>query len=96
MGNLSYRLGRTAPLKACEDTFGHRDPAVEGLSRLAKSLTGIGVDLNKTPFVLGESLELDPVIGEIRHTGSGDPSRLDQGRRLARGSYRAPYVMPTA
>jgi hypothetical protein len=53
------------------------------------------MDLDKTPFTLGPWLELDPVSGDIVKVGAGDAAQLDQARRLARGTHRAPFVLPT-
>ncbi|MCY2954677.1 MAG: Gfo/Idh/MocA family oxidoreductase [Planctomycetota bacterium] len=94
LGNLSYRLGTPCDRKACEDALGNHASVQEGFDRVAKSLEGIGVDLEKTPFTLGPSLAIDPASGDIHKTGDGDAAQLDKARALARGSHRAPYTMP--
>jgi len=94
LGNISYRLGRPGNPQACQNALGNRPPVAEGFPRLVKSLEGIGVDLDKTPFTLGPSLEIDPVSGTILRAGVGDAQLLEQARRLARGTHRAPYVLP--
>jgi len=94
LGNISYRLGRPGNPRACENALGNRPPVAEGFPRLVKSLEGIGVDLDKTPFTLGPWLELDPASGDILKAGAGDAAQLEQARRLARGAYRAPFVLP--
>ena len=66
----------------------------EGFPRLVQSLEGIGVDLAKTPFALGPWLELDTQTGDILGAEDGDAGQLEQARRLARGTQRAPYVFP--
>lgn len=94
LGNISYRLGRPGNAQACQATLGDRPPVAEGFPRLVKSLEGIGVDLDKTPFALGPWLELDTTTGDILKAGDGDVGQLDQARRLARGTQRAPYLFP--
>jgi len=95
LGNISYRLGRPGNPQACQNALGNRPPVAEGFPRLVKSLEGIGVDLDKTPFNLGPSLEIDPVSGNILRAAGGDAQQLEQARRLARGTHRAPFVLPT-
>jgi len=93
-GNISYRLGRPGHVPAGQSALGNGPPVAEGFTRLVKSLEGIGVDLDKTPFALGLWLELDPTTGDILKAGDGDVGQLEQARRLARGTHRAPYVCP--
>lgn len=94
LGNLSCRLGQPAKLPACRQAIGSHEALAEGFSRLVKSLEGIGVDLEKTPFNLGPSLGIDPASGDIRAANRGNADQLDQAQVLARGTYRAPYVLP--
>ena len=94
LGNLSYRLGRPGDTRACQAALGNQPPVAEGFPRLVQSLEGIGVDLAKTPFSLGPWLELDTRTGDILGTEGGDAGQLEQARRLARGTERAPYVFP--
>jgi hypothetical protein len=95
LANLSYRLGRPGNRQAAQSALGNQPPVTEGFPRLVKSLEGIGVDLDKTPFTLGPWLEVDPVGGDIVKVGAGDAAQLAQARRWARGSYRAPFILPT-
>ena len=94
LSNISYRLGQAGKVSACQDTLGKHAPVAEGFPRLVKSLEGIGVDLDKTPFTLGPSLNIDPASGDILKAGDGDAAQLEKARALARGSHRAPYTMP--
>jgi hypothetical protein len=93
--DLSYRLGRPGNRHAAQSALGNQPPVTEGFPRLVKSLEGIGVDLDKTPFTLGPWLEIDPPSGDLLKVGDGDAQQLDLARRLARGTYRAPFVLPT-
>jgi predicted dehydrogenase len=94
LGNISYRLGRPGHTRACQAALGNRPPVAEGFPRLVQSLEGIGVDLDKTPFALGPWLEIDTQTGDILRTEGGDAGQLEEARRLARGTERAPYVFP--
>jgi predicted dehydrogenase len=95
LSNISYRLGQPGKVSACQEALGKHAPVAEGFPRLVKSLEGIGVDLDKTPFTLGPWLELNPASGDIVKVGAGDAAQLEQARRLARGAYRAPFILPT-
>jgi hypothetical protein len=95
LSNISYRLGRPGKVSACQDALGKRAPVAEGFPRLVKSLEGIGVDLDRTPFTLGPWLKVDPVGGDIVEVGAGDAAQLAQARRWARGTHRAPFILPT-
>jgi len=94
LGNISYRLGQPGRLRACAEALGSHPAVTEGFERVVDSLKGIDVDLDKTPFTLGPWLELDPAGGDIVKVGAGDVAQLDQARRLARGTHRAPFTMP--
>jgi len=94
LGNISYRLGQPGKAKACQEALGQHAPVAEGFPRLVKSLEGIDVDLDKTPFTLGPWLEINPTSGDILQAGGGDTQQLEQARRLARGTHRAPFVLP--
>lgn len=94
LGNLSYRLGRPGNAQACQAALGNLPPVAEGFPRLVKSLEGIGVNLDQTPFALGPWLELDTTTGAILGAGGGDAGQIEQARRLARGTQRAPYGFP--
>lgn len=94
LGNLSYRLGQPGGLRACMDALGTHAAVSDGFERVVGSLKGIDVDLEKTPFTLGPSLEVDPVTGTISKVGAGDAGQLEQARLLARGTHRAPFILP--
>ena len=94
LSNISYRLGQPGKVSVCQDALGKHAPVAEGFPRLVKSLEGIGVDLDKTPFTLGPWLELDPASGDIVKVGAGDSAQLEQARRWARGTHRAPFILP--
>lgn len=94
LGNLSYRLGPSATLDACREALGAHPQVEQAFNRLVQSLEGIGVDLDRTPGVLGPWLETDPTTGRITGVGGGGASALEAAHRLARGSHREPYGLP--
>lgn len=93
--NISYRMDQPAGVAACREAVGGHEAAVEGFDRVVASLEGIGVDLQKSRFRLGASLEVDPRSGELRALNGEGGQQLEQARCLARGSFRAPYLLPT-
>lgn len=95
LGNISYRLAQPAKLKDCREAIGPHAQVTEAFTRLVRSLEGIGVDLDQTPTALGPWLETDPATGRITGVAGGDPSVLAEARRLARGSHREPYAIPS-
>lgn len=94
LGNISYRLGRPAGLKACRDALGTQPHTPEAFDRLVRSLEGIGVDLEATPFLLGPGLEVDPASGAITAIPGDSSGLLGRAHELARGTTRPPYVFP--
>lgn len=95
LSNISYRLGRPGNVAACQEALGNLTPVAEGFPRLVQSLEGIGVDLHQSPFTLGPWLEVDSASGDIRKVGDGNAGQLEQAQRLARGTYRGNYTLPT-
>ncbi|MCP5525569.1 MAG: Gfo/Idh/MocA family oxidoreductase [Verrucomicrobiales bacterium] len=94
LGNISYRLAQPAGLAACRAELGGQPPAGVAFERLTQSLEGIGVDPDRTPFLLGPWLRTEETTGEITGLDSGDPTTLTAAQRLARGSHRAPFTFP--
>ena len=94
LGNISYRLGHPSDLQNCRRALGTQPPVAEGFGRLASSLEGIGLDLDKSQFTLGPALEIETGTGLITSVNQSHGAQLEAARKLARGTYRAPYVMP--
>jgi hypothetical protein len=94
LANLSYRMGQPQALRGASSALGESLPVREGFPRLVKSLEGLGVDLDQSPFNVGPWLELDPASGGVLKAGGGSNELREQVERLWRGSYRQPYVMP--
>ena len=95
LGNISYRLARPTRLETCRAELGQHPQVIETFERLRKSLHGLGVDLDKTPFALGPWLNTGDAAGDIKGVVGETPSTLADAQRLAHGSHRAPYTFPT-
>ncbi len=95
LGNLSYRLGSPSACESILQAGGRFTRAGETIERLKQHLLANGVDLQKTQMSLGPWLTVDP--GMQRITGveaSGRTTDTEAAERLARGSYRPPFVVP--
>ncbi|MBM3861917.1 MAG: Gfo/Idh/MocA family oxidoreductase [Verrucomicrobia bacterium] len=84
LGNISYRLGAGAPLATAKSALAESKLASETLERVERHLAANEVDLNKTPLRVGRRLSVDTQREEISDADA---------RSLARGQYRAPYVL---
>lgn len=92
LGNISWRLGRPAPVAECRAAVGAHPEAAETLALLEQHLLANGVDLKRNPFHLGPWLEVDAATESIRAV-SGDNVTA---RALAHGTQRAAYGFATA
>jgi predicted dehydrogenase len=95
LGNLSYRLGAPATWEDVTQAAAAFTRAGQTAARLQQHLAANEVDLQKTPVLLGPWLTIDP--GTQRITGveaAGRTINVKQADRLARGSYRPPFVVP--
>jgi predicted dehydrogenase len=89
IGNISYRLGRTASPDAIErqlDGLKVHDRVRETFERTRKHLAENQVDLEKSPLTLGTLLRLDPDREAFL-----DNERADA---LLTREYRRPFVVP--
>lgn len=69
LANVSYYLGRPASvneIRQAIEAVGTSEDSVDCLRRTTEHLTANGVDVNKTPMLLGPLLELDPGNETIR------------------------------
>jgi len=89
LGNISWRLGRTAPPAEIEEALrqlGPRDSVRETLERTVEHLRENKVNLAQTPLTLGPLLRLDPQ----REAFAGQP----HANALLTREYRQPFVVP--
>jgi predicted dehydrogenase len=88
LGNISVRLGAAAEPAQIAERVAHDVAASEAHARLSEHLRANAVDLAATPLAFGRRLRLDPAtegfLGE-------DAAAAEV---LARGSHRAPFVIP--
>ncbi len=88
MGNISYRLGRTASSdQIIERIRGHKE-LLTACERFRDHLAANGVDLEKTPATLGPMLTMDPDTERFVGEFSAEANKL-----ISR-EYRKPYVVP--
>jgi predicted dehydrogenase len=88
MANLSHRLGKTDSPAAIRERISANAELAEALDRCGEYLRANGVDLNKTPAVLGPWVTWDSAgqkfVGELGEAAN----QLDQGQ------YRKPFEVP--
>ena len=94
LGNMSYRLGVGVPLTTAKSVLAGSKLAGETLERLAQHLAANEVDLDKTPLRTGRRLSVNAQSEEIIDVDGPEAEKaLQAARSLARGQYRAPYVL---
>lgn len=94
LGNFSYRLGRPETLEGILEAVGDIEQAGEAVRSLHKHLLANGVDTGRHRMALGPWLTVDPKTEAItKADGAASGDVLDRARQLARGSYRAPFVV---
>jgi predicted dehydrogenase len=92
LANISHRLGLAVPMADVKAREASRPDVSEALDRFAAHLVDNGVDLARTPPVLGPALDVRPA--EERFASRSDYDLGAFANRLARGTYRPPYVVP--
>jgi len=94
LGNISYRLGAGTPLAAAKSVLEGSRLAGETLDRIEQHLRANEVDLKKTPLQVGRRLSVEMQSEEIAAVDGPDAEKaLQAARSVARGQYRAPYVL---
>ena len=91
MANISYRLG--TPHSAAEVREAIQDRGSEVVDVFAgfqEHLAANGVDLSKTPFVLGPWLEMDSKTEQF----VGSSEVVARANQLLKREYRKPFVVP--
>jgi hypothetical protein len=91
MANISYRLGTSQSTDAAREVVQDRGmEAVEVFDGFREHLEINSVDFKRTDVVVGPWLEMDAKTE--RFVGRSD--LVAEANELARGSYRAPFVVP--
>jgi hypothetical protein len=90
LGNISYRVGSTKALAGEDDLvlLGGNEAVSQTWHRTKKHLAKNGVELDKTEYVLGRKLTIDPKAERFVGDDAQDANRL-----LSR-PYRKPYIVP--
>ena len=88
MANISYRLGRESRPGQIKEVIRGSHELSEAFGRFAEHLRANGVDIGKTPAVLGPWLTMDP--GKERFVGEF----AGRANKLLSRNYRKPFVVP--
>ena len=88
LANLSYRTGQGAAPDAIQERIKASRDFSDTFARCAEHLRENGVDLVKTPAVLGPWISYD--VKQEKFTGEF----AKEATALSRRNYRAPFVMP--
>ena len=88
MGNISYRLGRTALPEEIAQSAGSKKDLLDAFERASEHLSLHDVDLEKTPMTLGPWLTMDS--GTERFTGEFS----NEANMYLSRNYRAPFTVP--
>ena len=88
MGNISYRLGQKASAAEIMERVKGNKKMTECFDRFQEHLAANGVDLKKTPAVIGPSLAMD--TNSERFVGEFS----DWANMLVKRNYREPFVIP--
>ncbi len=88
LANISHRIGRTAAPEAIRERIRGERELTDAFERCREHLRDNGVDLGKTPAVLGPWVTLD--ARQTRFTGEF----AEGANALLKRQYRAPFVVP--
>jgi len=86
LGNISYRLGQSAPFSERAHSLGDNKQVAEALAALRDNLSAVDVQLAETTYTLGRTLTFDPKSEKFL----GD----EQANALLTRPYREPFVVP--
>jgi len=86
MGNISYRLGRTASRKQMQARLADTPLFLPMFERFMEHLTAHGIDVDVRTVTLGPWLSIDIENERLQRNRAGN--------RLVRGTYRTPYTVP--
>ena len=90
LSNLSYRVGRNAPVKEVQESIGDFPHGQEALDDLVSNLEACGVNLEAQPLALGAWLDLD----QKGKPTAGDRETDSLLQALSMPSFRKPYTLP--
>jgi len=88
MGNTSHRIGRQCQPGQIKEVIASNHDMAEAFGRFGEHLQANGVDIGKTPTVLGPWLTMDSSTERF----TGDLS--DQANMFLGRNYREPFIVP--
>ena len=88
LGNISYRLGQVVPFDKAKGALGDNKQVVETFDHLNENLKVVGLKLEETNYMLGQTLQFDPRTEKF--TGEG----AEAANRLLSRPYREPFIVP--
>ncbi len=88
LGNISHRVGKTVDSEAVREALQRDRDGLEAFGRFAGHLAAHGIDLEKTPTVLGPWLTLDTETEQFTGPMANEANALRKRR------YRPPFVIP--
>ena len=87
MGNISYRIGKESSNEEIREVIQGDKDSLEAFGRFQGHLSANGVDLKKTPPVLGPWLKMD----SRKETFFGEFKK--RANKLLKRDYRKPFVI---
>ena len=88
LANISYRVGKEAPVEELREQVKHHEDAVNTMESMVKQLESLDIDLKKWPFIVGPKLTYDVKAEQF----TGD--HASAANELVRREYRDPFVVP--
>jgi hypothetical protein len=88
MANIGFKAGTQGTIEQMQDRFKEHPDAIDTIKDMLEQLGGNGVDLEKTPFMLGEKFQFD------RKTERFTGTNADAANKHLMCSYRWPFVVP--
>ena len=86
LSNISYRLGTLMPFDKKNKKLGDNRQVVESFEMIKTNLSGVGVKLKETSYLLGRELNFDPKSETFVNDKKAD--------LLLTREYRKPFIVP--
>ena len=88
MGNISYRVGKSATIEQVNDVIGKDAQVLDAVERTRQHLSANGVELKTTGLTLGPKLTMDSAKEQF----TGQFAKA--ANTLVKRKYRKPFVIP--
>jgi len=86
LGNISFRLGRSAPFRSKPEQFGRTKQVIDRLDTMRENLEAAGIRLAETTCQIGPMLEFDAAAEKF--VGN------EAANAMLTRAYREPFVVP--